>query len=91
MKVIDTLRMRLETNFSPDTLEIVDESHLHAGHAGARPEGETHFRVTMAASVFSGLNRVERQRMVYGVLTDLLEGPIHALSLKVQSPDEIGT
>lgn len=90
MTVADTLRARLEDSFLPDKLEVVDESNLHLGHAGARPEGETHFRVVMTAAAFSGMSRVERQRRVYGVLLDLLEGPIHALSLKIQSPDEAG-
>jgi len=91
MTVADTLKARLEDSFSPNKLEVIDESHLHLGHAGARPEGETHFRVVMTAEAFSGLNRVARQRKVYGVVLDLLEGPIHALSLKIQSPDEISS
>ncbi|NQV22590.1 MAG: BolA family transcriptional regulator [Rhodospirillales bacterium] len=88
MTIAETIRIRLEDAFSPNVLEVIDESHLHSGHAGARPEGETHFRVTVVSETFKGENRVERQRSVYRVLSDLLEGPIHALSLKLSAPDE---
>lgn len=88
MTVAETIRARLEAEISPIELDIVDESHLHSGHAGARPEGETHFRVTAVSDKFTGTTRVERQRLVYGVLSDLIEGPIHALSLKLSAPNE---
>lgn len=90
MTVAEIIRERLEAAISPLELEIVDESHLHSGHAGARPEGETHFRVTAVSDKFAGASRVERQRLVYGVLSDLIDGPIHALSLKLSAPDEGG-
>jgi BolA protein len=67
---------------------IEDESARHAGHAGARPEGETHFRVRIVSGAFEGLSRVERQRKVHAVLKVELVGRVHALSLTTLTPDE---
>jgi BolA family transcriptional regulator, general stress-responsive regulator len=88
MSVADTIRRKLTARLAPVRLDIVDESHRHAGHAGARPEGETHFAVTIVAASFGGLNRVARQRLVYGILADELAGRVHALSLTTIAPDE---
>ena len=88
MSVADTIRDKLTARFAPTRLEIVDESHRHAGHAGARPEGETHFAVTIVAPAFKGLGRVARQRLVYETLADELAARIHALSLTTRAPDE---
>jgi BolA protein len=63
VSVADTIRDKLTGRFAPTRLEIVDESYRHAGHAGARPEGETHFAVTVVAQAFQGLSRVARQRV----------------------------
>ncbi len=81
MSVAETIRKKLTDRFAPARLVIQDESHRHAGHAGARPEGETHFAVTIVASAFAGLNRVARQRLVYETLADELATRVHALSL----------
>ena len=89
MTVADTIEQKLTETLSPSSLEVIDESHKHAGHAGSRPEGETHFRVEIIAPVFEGKSRVERQRLVYGVLSEEMGGPIHALALKTLSPSEI--
>jgi BolA family transcriptional regulator, general stress-responsive regulator len=86
--VAETIRRKLTERLAPSRLEIVDESHRHAGHAGARPEGETHFAVTIAAAEFTGLNRVARQRLVYDILADELASRVHALSLTTLAPDE---
>jgi len=86
--VAQSMRAALTAAFAPARLEIVDESHLHAGHAGARPEGETHFRVTIVAEAFAGQSRVARQRAINAALADHLAGPVHALSLKALTPDE---
>jgi len=86
--VAETIRRKLTDRLAPSRLEIVDESHRHAGHAGARPEGETHFAVTIVAAAFAGLNRVARQRLVYGILADELASRVHALSLTTLAPDE---
>ncbi|HEX3863894.1 MAG TPA: BolA family protein [Stellaceae bacterium] len=88
MSVADTIRHKLTERFQPTRLVISDESHRHAGHAGARPEGETHFSVTIVSVAFAGLNRVARQRLVYQTLADELADRVHALSLTTLPPDE---
>ena len=88
MSVADAIRRKLTERFAPARLVIVDESHRHAGHAGARPEGETHFAVTIAATAFAGLGRVARQRLVYDALKQELAASVHALSLTTLTPDE---
>ena len=88
MTVAETIRDKLTGRFAPSRLVILDESHRHAGHAGARPEGETHFAVTIVAAAFAGLNRVARQRLVYETLADELATRVHALSLTTLAPDE---
>jgi BolA protein len=79
---------KLTEAFRPESLTIVDESHLHAGHSGARPSGETHFRVSVVSKSFAGKSRVERHRMVNSVLADELAGPIHALAVHPSAPSE---
>lgn len=88
MSVAETMRRKLIERFAPARLDIIDESHRHAGHAGARPEGETHFAVTISAAAFTGLGRVARQRLVYEALKDELASRVHALSLATLTPDE---
>lgn len=87
-EVAEKLRARLETALEPEHLEIIDDSRLHAGHAGARPEGETHFRVVIVSRHFAGLSRVERQRVVHRAAGDLLEERIHAFSAQALTPGE---
>ncbi|MGF1639577.1 MAG: BolA family protein [Rhodospirillales bacterium] len=86
----EAIRAKLDAALSPTSLMIVDESHRHAGHAGSRPEGETHFKVTIVAAAFEGKSRLDRQRMVYAVLKDELAARIHALSLTTLTPAESG-
>ena len=88
MSVADTIRDKLAQRFQPTRLVIVDESHRHVGHPGARPGGETHFAVTVVSAAFAGLNRVARQRLVYETLTDELATQVHALSLTTLAADE---
>jgi BolA protein len=88
MSVAETIRQKLTARFAPTRLEIIDESHRHAGHAGAREEGETHFAVTIVSAAFASLNRVARQRLVYDTLAEELATRIHALSLTTLTPDE---
>lgn len=83
-----TIHTKLTEAFAPARLEVVDESHRHAGHRGARPEGETHFNVTIVSATFEGLSRVERQRRVNRVLETELAGPVHALSIQARTPAE---
>jgi len=88
MTVADTIRRKLTEGLAPTRLDIIDDSHRHAGHAGARPEGETHFTVTIVSPRFAGLNRVARQRLVYETLAEELRTRIHALSLTTLTPDQ---
>jgi BolA family transcriptional regulator, general stress-responsive regulator len=88
MTVADTMHEKLTQRFAPTRLDIVDESHRHAGHPGARPGGETHFAVTIVASAFAGHSRVARQRLVYQTLAEELASRVHALSLTTLTPDE---
>lgn len=90
MTVQDMIRDKLTQAFAPASLTIIDDSHRHAGHAGARPEGETHFRVEIVADAFAGRSRVERQRMVYAVLAAELADRVHALQLRTLAPGEGG-
>lgn len=86
--VADAIRQRLTTALSPSRLDLVDESARHAGHAGARPQGESHFRVSIVSAKFAGKSRVERQRMVFAALGDLMQTEIHALSITALTPGE---
>lgn len=88
--VAAAIRRKLEERFAPSELEILDESHLHAGHAGHDPRGETHFAVAIRAAAFAGKSRVERQRLVYAALQDELAGRVHALRMVVRAPGEAG-
>lgn len=88
MSVAETIRIKLTDRLAPTRLVVLDESHRHAGHAGARPEGETHFAVTIVSGAFAGLSRVARQRLVYETLAQELASGVHALSLTTVTPDE---
>jgi BolA protein len=79
---------KLRQALRPESLRIVDESHLHAGHAGHRPEGETHFRVYIMAPTFVGKSRLERHRLVNQALAEELAGPVHALAVHATAPGE---
>jgi BolA protein len=86
--VTDAIRQRLTAALAPSRLDLTDESALHAGHAGARPEGESHFRMLIVAATFAGKSRLERQRMVFAALGGLMQTDIHALSITALTPDE---
>ena len=88
MRMADRIAAKLTAELHPERLEVVDESAQHAGHAGARPGGETHFRVTVVAAAFDGLSRLERQRRIYAVLAEEMRERIHALSLSASTPAE---
>ncbi len=79
------LRQRLESRFMPTLLTIEDESHLHAGHAGAAG-GHSHFRITIVAEAFRGVSPVARHRLVYAAVDDLLKTDIHALAINASPP-----
>src|SRR3984957_6458260 len=88
--VAESLRAKLSAAFSPTSLTIDDQSARHAGHAGAREGGESHFNVVIEAAAFEGLNRVQRQRAVLAALAEELAGPVHALSISARAPGEAG-
>lgn len=79
---------KLTQAFDPALLEIVDESHLHKGHGGYRPEGESHFRVHIVSQAFIGKRAVERHRMVNRALADELRDKVHALAIRAEVPGE---
>jgi len=85
----ERIRSRLEAAFAPAALEIVDESHKHAGHPGAR-SGGGHFLVRIVSPAFAGRSLLERHRMVYEALGEMMHGDIHALSIEARTPDEAG-
>jgi len=88
MTTKDAIAKKLTDALHPESLSVIDESHLHEGHAGHRPGGETHFRVHIVAQAFEGKSRVERHRMINALLADDLAGGVHALALKTQAPGE---
>jgi BolA protein len=88
MRVEDLITRKLTEAFNPESLRVVDESHQHAGHAGHRPGGETHFRVYIVAEAFRGKSRVERHRMINATLSGELAGGVHALAIHAAAPGE---
>lgn len=88
MQVAQQIRDILTTEFAPEKLEIIDDSSKHAGHSGADPRGESHFSVLVVSKKFDGENRVNRQRLVYTALDQLLKDRVHALALKTMTPAE---
>jgi BolA protein len=90
MTVADRIRARLTEAFHPASLEVVDESHLHKGHAGHRPEGESHFRIKIAAEAFKGKSRVAAHRLVYDALADEIATGVHAIAIEARGTGRIG-
>ena len=84
----DWIAAQLRGQLRPRTLDVIDESHLHAGHSGARPGGETHFRIDVVSAAFEGKSRVERHRIVNAVLADAFARGLHALALRARTPAE---
>lgn len=82
------IRRRLEAEFAPLELQIKDQSHLHAGHEGAR-DGRGHFDVKIVSQAFEGQSRLQRHQSVYSALGDLLQSDIHALRIKALAPTEL--
>jgi BolA family transcriptional regulator, general stress-responsive regulator len=90
MRTKDIITNKLREAFAPESLDVTDESHLHEGHAGHRPGGETHFRVNIVSPAFKGKSRIERHRMINATLSGELAGSVHALAIKAQAPEETG-
>lgn len=87
MSVAARIRERLSA-LEPLSLELVDESARHAGHAGAAPGGETHWRLSIVSGRFAGQSTVARHRLIYEALGELMQHPIHALAITARSPEE---
>ena len=88
MSTKDTIINKLHEAFAPESLDVSDESHLHEGHSGHRPGGETHFRLYIVSSAFEGKSRIERHRMINSTLAAELAGSVHALAIRAHAPGE---
>jgi BolA protein len=85
--VADRITRKLTEAFRPVVLDVVDESHLHKGHAGHRPEGESHFRVKITAEAFRGKSRVQAHRMIYDALAGEIARGLHAIAIEAKAPE----
>ena len=88
MAMQDVITTKLRAAFAPESVRVEDESHLHEGHAGHRPGGETHFRLYIVSEAFRGKSRLERHRMVNATLAPELAGGVHALAIHAAAPGE---
>jgi BolA protein len=88
MSVKERLTAKLTAGLDPLSLSVIDESHQHAGHGGWREGGETHFRIEVVSAAFIGKSRVERHRIVNGLLADELADRVHALAMSTRAPGE---
>lgn len=88
MQTKDVITKKLTEAFAPESLRVEDESHLHAGHAGHRPGGETHYRVYIVSEAFRGKSRVERHRSINTTLASELAEGVHALAIHAAAPGE---
>jgi BolA protein len=88
MRTADIITKKLTEALEPQSLEVVDESHRHEGHAGHRPGGQTHYRVYIVSEAFKGKTRVERHRMINELLSAELAGGVHALAIHAAAPGE---
>jgi BolA protein len=84
--VANLLEEKLRAAFNPSSLEVIDESHMHAGHAGSHPDGESHFRVKIEAKAFAGKSRVDCHRAVNAALAEELKSRVHALAIEARAP-----
>lgn len=88
MGMQDIITTKLMAAFAPESLHVEDESHLHHGHAGHRPGGESHFRLYIVSSAFKGKSRLDRHRMINAALANEMKGRVHALAIHAQAPGE---
>ena len=88
MSVETTIREKLQRAFQPIRLDVINESHLHAGHRSTPGTGESHFRVLIVSALFAGKSRLQRHRLVNEALAAELKGKVHALALEVHAPEE---
>lgn len=88
MRVEESIRERLRGAFAPSELQVVNDSHRHAGHGSSPQTGESHFSVVVVSIAFAGKSRLERHRMVNAALAEELAGPVHALAVTALTPEE---
>lgn len=88
MTTREVIADKLTKAFAPQRLEVIDDSHRHAGHAGARPGGQTHYSVHIVSQAFHGKSRIDRHRMVNAALARELQGGVHALAIRAAAPGE---
>jgi BolA family transcriptional regulator, general stress-responsive regulator len=88
MQMRDRITGKLTKAFAPERLDVIDDSHQHAGHAGSRPGGETHFTVHIVSTAFRGKSRLDRHRMVNAALAGELADGVHALAIRAAAPEE---
>jgi BolA protein len=88
MNMVDRIRTTLTQGLAPERLEVIDESALHAGHAGAVPGKTTHIRVRIMSAAFNGKSRIERHRLVNGLLAPEIAAGLHALAIEARTPGE---
>lgn len=88
MQIEHSIREKLQRAFTPQALEVINESHHHAGHASSPGTGESHFRVVVVADAFQGKSRLERHRLINEVLAEELAGRVHALAIAAFTPEE---
>jgi BolA protein len=91
MQVKNQIADKLNAAFAPQSLNVIDESHRHEGHAGHRPGGQSHFRVHIISEAFRGKSRIERHRMINQTLSGELAGGVHALAIHASAPGESAT
>lgn len=89
MRVCERIETLLTEKLAPSGLQVIDDSAKHAGHAGARAQGESHFTVKIVSEKFAGANRVARHRMVYDALKPLIDEGLHALAIDAKAPGEV--
>src|SRR5450755_2747485 len=88
MRAEDSITQKLRDAFAPSALEVVNDSHRHAGHGGSPGTGESHFSIEVVSDHFNGKSRLERHRMVNAVLAEELKGRVHALAIRALTPEE---
>lgn len=88
MGIADYLEENLSKEFSPESLEVINESHLHAGHAGDNGTGESHFRIRIVSAAFAGMGRLDRHRAINAVAKPKLDEGLHALAIEAKAPGE---
>jgi len=88
MSIYQIITQKVQKALNPSEIEVIDESHLHAGHSGAREGGESHFAISVTSEQFSGLSRLQRHKLIYTILDFEMKSGIHALRISAKAPEE---